>query len=115
MKDTKKAADFFEAVEKAGLKRAFEKISAIAADKIGCYLEDLIDDFVVETKQPECRIRYCKKDQDGDECYIFETRQSGDEEFGLCISFLLIDDMINYQALTQIREMMHLGYKIQFK
>lgn len=115
MKNQKKTDEFFEAVEKAGLMRAFEKISTIAADKIECYLEDLVDDFVAETQQPECRIRYCEKDQDGDECFVFETRQSSEEEFGLCVSFRLIDDRLSYQALTQIRELMKLGYKIWFQ
>ena len=65
-------------------------------------------------KKPECRIRYCEKDQDGYECYIFEIRQSGEEEYGFSKSFRLIDDRISYQALTEIRELMKLGYKIYF-
>ena len=65
-------------------------------------------------KKPECRIRYCEKDQDGHECYIFEIRQSNEEEYGFSKSFRLIDDRISYQSLTEIRELMKLGYKIYF-
>lgn len=64
--------------------------------------------------QPECRIRYCEKDQDGHECYIFEIRQNGEEEFDFAKSFRLIDDRISYMALTEIRELTKLGYSITF-
>lgn len=65
-------------------------------------------------ERPECRIRYCEKDPDGCECYIFEIRQSGEEEFALAKSFYLIDDMISYMALTEIWELTRLGYTITF-
>lgn len=65
-------------------------------------------------ERPECRIRYCEKDQDGHECYIFEIRQSGEEEFDFAKSFRLIDDRISYTALTEIRELTRLGYSITF-
>lgn len=63
---------------------------------------------------PECRIRYCEKDQDGHECYIFEIRQSDEEEFGFAKSFRIIDDRISYMVLTEIRELIKLGYNITF-
>ncbi|MBR2890368.1 MAG: hypothetical protein IKC09_08855 [Oscillospiraceae bacterium] len=114
MKNQKKTDEFFEAVEKAGLMRAFEKISTIAADKIECYLEDLVDDFVAETEQPVCRVRYAEL-EDGTEHYIFEIRQHDEDEYHFAYSYQLEDDRLSYQALTQIREMMKLGYKIIFQ
>ncbi len=114
MSNMKKTDDFFAKIEAAGLTKAFEKMAGIAYDTLGCYLEDLIDDAVFEMEKPKCRIRYCEKDQDGDECYIFETRQNDEEEYGLTASYRLIDDRISYQALTQVREMVRLGYDIHF-
>lgn len=114
MSNMKKTDDFFAKLKEAGLEKAFDKMSGIAFETLGCYLEDLIDDAVYEMEKPECRIRYCEKDQDGDECYIFETRQNEGEEFGLSHSFRLIDDRLSYQALTQVRELMKLGYDIHF-
>lgn len=64
--------------------------------------------------QPECRIRYCERDQDGHECYIFEVRQSDEKEYDFAKSFRLIDDRISYMALTEIRELIKLGYSITF-
>lgn len=110
----KKTDEFFEKIEKAGLDRAFERMSTIASDTLGCYLEDIIDDSVYEMEKPECRVRYCEKDQDGHEVYIFEIRQHGEEEYGFSKSFRLIDDRISYQALTEIRELLRLGYDICF-
>lgn len=46
--------------------------------------------------------------------HIYETRQDEGEEFGLSKSFRLIDDRISYQALTELRELMRLGYGIHF-
>ena len=113
MSNMKKTDDFFAKIEAAGLSNAFAKMSGIAFETIGCYLEDLIDDAVHEMEKPECRIRYCEKDQDGDEYYIYETRQD-EEEFGFSKSFRLIDDRISYQALTELRELMRIGYDIHF-
>ena len=114
MSNMKKTDDFFAKIETAGLDKAFAKMTDIAFDTLGCYLEDLIDDEMHEMEQPECRIRYCEKDQDGDECYIFEIRQSEGEEYGFSKSFRLIDDRLSYQAITEIRELLKLGYKIYF-
>ena len=36
------------------------------------------------------------------------------EEFGFSKSFRLIDDRISYQALTELRELMRIGYDIHF-
>ena len=114
MSNMKKTNDFFTKIEAAGLDKTFAKMTGIAFETLGCYLEDLIDDAVYEMEKPECRIRYCEKDQDGDECYIFEIRQSRGEEYGFSKSFRLIDDRLSYQALTEVRELLKLGYDIHF-
>lgn len=114
MSNMKKTNAFFEKVSAAGLDAAFGKMSTMASETIGVYLEDIIDDSVAEMERPVCRIRYCEKDQDGDECFIFEIRQSDEKEYGFSKSFRLIDDRISYQALTEIRQLIRLGYRICF-
>lgn len=114
MSNMKKTNAFFDKVSKAGLDGAFGKMSTIASETVGVYLEDIIDDMVAEMERPSCRIRYCEKDQHGHECFIFEIRQNDEEEYGFSKSFRLIDDRISYQALTEIRELIRLGYDICF-
>ena len=46
MSNMKKTDDFFAKIEAAGLDKAFAKMSTIAFETLGCYLEDLIDDAV---------------------------------------------------------------------
>lgn len=114
MSKSKKTDLFYEKLEKAGLMRAMYKIEQIANDVLEETLEDIIDDAMYEEERPQCRIRYCEKDAEGNECYIFEIRQDHNEEFGFCMSFRLINDMLSYQALTQIRELKKMGYDIYF-
>lgn len=114
MSNMKKTDAFFDAVSAAGLDSAFGKMSTMSSETIGVFLEDLIDDAVAEMERPVCRIRYCEKDQDGHECFIFEIRQSDEGEYGFSKSFRLIDDRISYQALTEVRELIRLGYNICF-
>lgn len=109
----RKTEEFFEALEKAGLSKAFSKMSDIAFNTLDAYLEDIVDDAVYEMQKPVCRVRYEKKD--GKEWYIFETRQNEEDEFGLDTAYELQNDMIYYQALTQVRELFRLGYDITFK
>ena len=113
MQNMEKTEKFFEALEKAGLSKAFSKMSDIAFDTLGAYLEDIVDDAVYEMQKPECRVRYEKKDDK--EWYIFENRQNEEEEFGLDMAFELRDDMVSYQALTKVRELLRRGYDIRFK
>lgn len=109
-----KIENFFKNVEKAGLLRAYNKIDEIASATLDSCLEDIIDDLLSLDERPQCRIRYCEKDDSGKECYIFEIRQSHDEEFGFSMSFALVNDMLSYKALTQIRELKRMGYEVFF-
>ena len=109
---SKKAEAFFDKVESAGLSRAFGRMNDIASDELGVYLEDIIEDAVYEMEKPVCRVRY--EDKDG-ERYIFETRRADEDEYQFACSYEMVDDRIYYQALTQVREYMKLGYEICFK
>ena len=61
----------------------------------------------------QCRIRYDENYRDtGKEYYVFETKWTTEEEWGLDTAFPVKDDMISYQALTRVRETMKLGIEI---
>ena len=113
MSNMKKTDQFFEEVERKGLDPAFGKLSEIASDKLGAYLEDIIDDAVCEMERPVCRIRY-QPIEDGPESYIFEIRKSDVEEWGFLCSYELKGDMLHFTALTQVRELIKMGYDICF-
>lgn len=113
MSNMKKTDLFFEEVEQNGLSSAFGKLSEIASDKLGAYLEDIIDDTVYEQERPVCRIRY-QPIEDGPESYIFETRKSDEEAWGFMCSYELKGDMLHFTALTQVRELIKMGYTVRF-
>ena len=104
---------FFEAVNNAGLGKAFNRMSDISFDTLDCYLEDLIDDFVAWQEEPQARIRYEKKD--GKEFYICEIRMREEDDWMFESSWELQNDMIHFTALTKIRELKKLGYRVSFK
>ena len=54
------------------------------------------------------------KQDDGKETYIFEIRKVDENEYGFMCSYGLKDNMVNYQALIQIRELIEIGYYICF-
>lgn len=52
MSNMKKTNDFFAKIKEAGLEEAFGKMTSIAFETMGCYLEDLIDDSVYQMENP---------------------------------------------------------------
>lgn len=107
-----KIAKFDTSIEKAGLFPAYDKLNNIAEETLGTFLDDMIEQTVKEDCKPECRVRYIQNNEG--EWYNFEIRQNEDDNFGLDTSFQLVDGRLNYQALTKIRELMKLGYRIYF-
>ena len=110
---SKKTETFFEKVEAAGLSEAFGKLTTIASETVGIYLEDMVDDMVSEMESPVCRVRYEKKET-GEEAYIFETRRAEEEEYHFAVLYAMQNDMISYRALTQVREYLKMGYEVCF-
>lgn len=108
-----KTEAFYKAVERNGLDSSFTLMNALASDKLGVHLDDIIEDAVRAMERPTCRIRY-EKAKDGTERYVFETKRNDDETFGFMCSYELRDDMLHYQALTQVRELIKLGYRVIF-
>ena len=104
---------FAEAVEKAGLMDAFIKLSEIASNEVGAYLDDIIAEYMAWEDKPLARIRYVERD--GTESYICEFRMSEEDDWSFDSSWELREDMIHYTALTKVRELMKQGYRISFK
>lgn len=126
MKNHPKNDAFYEAIKKAGLERAYSKICDISFDTLGCYLDDLIDDELWNEEKPVCRVRYDKDCFGEGEHYVFEYRKFDEEEWTFDSAFPLVSfedgklvigkgDLLNYTALTKVREMMKYGYAICFK
>lgn len=111
-----KADRFWNKVDMAKLTYPASRICDIAEDELGTRLEDIIDEYLARELRPECRIRYesAKESRDGKEKYIFEIRRSKDENYGFMCSFDLQNDMIHYTALTEVRELLNMGYDVHF-
>ena len=68
----------------------------------------------------ECRIRYEEDWCGRGEHYIFENKWTNEDEWGLDTAFKLLDYdgkkgiLLNYQALTKIRELQKLGIEFYF-
>ena len=52
MANMRKTDDFLRRLKESGLEEAFNRLSDIAVDTIGCDLTDLIDDMVYEMENP---------------------------------------------------------------
>ena len=73
-------------------------------------------------KEPEFegRIRYVEDWNGRGEYFLFENKWTNEEEWGLEIAFKLLDygdekgEVVNYRALTTIREWQRLGMKFHF-
>ena len=60
------------------------------------------------------RIRYVEDYEGHGEAYVFEGKWTNDNEWSLDTAFYLKDDMISYQALTKVRELMRNGTEFSF-
>ena len=60
------------------------------------------------------RIRYVEDWNGRGEHYLFESKWSDENEWGLDTAFHLEDDMIHYTALTKVREWLRLGVDVRF-
>ena len=72
----------------------------------------------MKKERVQLRIRYDENWNGKGEFYVFECRRSNEDEWGLDTAFKLMDKddikgiLINYQALTKIRECMKNGVEI---
>ena len=89
--------------------------------------ERVIDESIEDPDKPrlECRIRYEENWSGQGEYYVFENKWTDEEGWGLDCAFPLVSyddgklvvgkgDLLNYQALTKVRELMKLGIQFYF-
>lgn len=68
----------------------------------------------------EVRIRYVENWNGQGEHFVFENKWTNEDEWGLDTAFKLLDyngkkgEVVSYQALTKIRELMTLGVPFRF-
>ena len=87
----------------------------------------IVDEEIEDPDKPklECRIRYEENWAGRGEYYVFENKWTDEEGWGLDSAFPLVSyedgnlvvgkgDMLNYQALTKVRELMKLGIRFYF-
>jgi len=66
-------------------------------------------------KKLEGRIRYEENYRNtGKEYYVFEIWDEEYQEWSLDTAYPLVNDMISYQALTNVRHWQNLGIKFHF-
>jgi len=51
----------------------------------------------------------------GGEAYAIYTNPNGNEDWGFCCAFPMNNDLVSYRLVTQIRELMNLGYEITWR
>lgn len=109
-----------EAKDEEAVERMLESLGRRYGDKI-------LDVNVEDPDKPklECRIRYDKNWNGEGEHYVFENKWTNEEGWGLDSAFPLVSyedgklvrgkgDLLNYQALTKIRELRKLGIYYYF-
>jgi len=90
-------------------------------------VERVIDEEIEDPDKPrlECRIRYDENWCDRGEYYVFENKWTDEEGWGIDSAFPLCSyddgklvvgkgDLVNYQALTKVRELLKLGIRFYF-
>ena len=100
-----------------GLERAIDRLDGHVSDIFGEGLYDILDDYERREGRPLARVSYEEKSKycDGQEAYVIylDTERNGD--WGMSCAFSLVNDRVSYQLVTQIRELMRLGYDILWK
>lgn len=87
----------------------------------------IVDEEIKDPDEPklECRIRYVENWGGQGEYFVFENKWTDETEWGLDSAFPCVSyengelvcgkgDMLNYQALTKVRELMKLGIHFYF-
>ena len=113
----KKTEQLNQKLEAAGLFRATDRVDALVEEIYGECLYDILDEHERRGVRPRARVAYEEKSQyaDSGEAYVIylDTGRSGD--WGMSVACPLKENMVSYQLVTQIRELMRLGYEIIWK
>ena len=112
----KKTDQFEKKVSAAGLDRAVERLDGFVEEFFGESLYDILNSHDRRERRPLARVAYEEHSKycDGGEAYVIylDTERTGD--WGMSVAYSLRDDRVSYQLVTQIRELMRLGYEIRW-
>ena len=104
-------------LEANGLARAAYRIDGHVRDIYDEGLFDILDDYERREARPLARVAYEENSHycDGLEAYVIYLDPERKDDWGMCMACALKDDRVSYQLVTQIRELMRLGYEIIWK
>ena len=112
----KKTDQLEEKVNAAGLGRAVDRLDGLVEGLFGESLYDILNEYDRRERRPLARVAYEEHSKycDGGEAYVIylDTERKGD--WGMSVACPLRDDRVSYQLVTQIRQLMHLGYEIRW-
>lgn len=104
-------------VNAAGLGRAVDRLDGLVEELFGEGLYDILDDYDRRESRPLARVAYEEHSKycDGGEAYVIYLDAQRTGEWGMSVACPLRDDRVSYQLVTQIRQLMNLGYEISWK
>ena len=113
----KKTEQLNQKLEAAGLFRATDRVDALVEDIYGESWYDILDEHERREARPLARVAYEEKSRycDGGEAYVIYLDPERNGDWGMSVACSLRDNMVSYQLVTQIRELMRLGYEIIWK
>jgi len=113
----KKTEQLNQKLEAAGLFRATDRVDALVEEIYGECLYDILDEHERREARPLARVAYEEKSGycDGGEAYVIYLDPERNGDWGMSVACALKENMVSYQLVTQIRELMRLGYEIIWK
>lgn len=98
----------------ANLNRAAYEISEHVSDVYGEDLFEILDAHERMESRPLARVTYEEHSQfcDGKEAYVIYIDPHRKNDWGMDMAFPLVNDMVSYQLVTKIRELMKQGYEV---
>lgn len=104
-------------LEAAGLSRATDRVDALVEEVYEEGLFTILDEYERREARPLARVAYEEESHycDGGEAYVIYLDSERNGDWGMSVACSLRDNMVSYQLVTQIRELMRLGYEILWK
>lgn len=110
-----KKIEVFEAkLEAARLTRAAYDISRHVSNVYDEGLFEILEEYERMENRPLARVSYEKESKfcNGQKAYVVYLDPQRTDDWGLDMAFPLNNDMVSFQLVTKIRELMKLGYEI---
>jgi len=112
----KKTEQLNKKVCDAHLGGAVDRLDGFVEELFGESLYDILDEYDRRERRPLARVAYESNSKycDGGEAYVIYLDAERTGNWGMSVACPLRDDRVSYQLVTQIRELMRLGYEIRW-